>query len=381
MRKRTIPHYSKDKRNKKDTLRVALVFTITQPFGGVRRRILRVYNELCRDKNRISCDVIVGGVNEIRARELFELADCPVDNLNIQAVEEKKRLPLQLIAHHNYDVVHFLHFNRVLCAMQALCAIMHIPVLLTICDYIQAYGLRSSSREKLVHTQWRQSDYIDLLYPLAEEHVKQFTQGKISITPGTFTNLNLFKPAPKDKVIVFSAARLEETKGVQLLMDSINVCQNTIRSHGYQLIVLGRGYLEDYLRSFITEEKLNDIVKMVGYQKTSEHLPSASIFLSLQKYENYPSQSLAEAVACGCYIICTDVGDSRKCASEEFARFVPEDNPEALHEALKEYFIKDEEEKIAVVSAARKFALDKYSIATSLEYYSGILEKLGCGSK
>lgn len=83
--------------------------------------------------------------------------------------------------------------------------------------------------------------------------------------------------------MVYAAARLEDNKDPKLLLRAVNICKDDIRKNGYRVIVLGRGEHEEWMKSYIAENKLNDIVEMAGYQKTSEYLPFAEVFFSLQK--------------------------------------------------------------------------------------------------
>lgn len=63
-------------------------------------------------------------------------------------------------------------------------------------------------------------------------------------------------------------------------------------------------------------------------------LSQAKIFLSLQKIENYPSQSLLEAMASGCAVIATDVGETRRLLDESCAILI-DSSPLALANAIK----------------------------------------------
>ena len=56
-----------------------------------------------------------------------------------------------------------------------------------------------------------------------------------------------------------------------------------------------------------------------------EVLAQTKIFLSLQKTNNYPSQSLLEAMASGCAIIATDVGETRRLLDETRSILIPYD--------------------------------------------------------
>ena len=227
-----------------------------------------------------------------------------------------------------------------------------------------------------VKLQLRLANHVDLLNPSGADFISRYVKKEnLSITPGTFTDLTLFKPQEKNKTIVYAAARLEESKNPILFIESINEARDAIRAAGYRVILLGQGQYEEYLQNYVKDHDLTDIVHLAGYDKTSKYMPTANVFFSTQVLENYPSQSLAEAAACGCYAIITDVGDSRRCADESFAAFV-KPSKEELAQALVRYIGYSEQEKKAIVEKARAFAETHYSIEESKKYYLEILKKL-----
>jgi GalNAc-alpha-(1->4)-GalNAc-alpha-(1->3)-diNAcBac-PP-undecaprenol alpha-1,4-N-acetyl-D-galactosaminyltransferase len=75
---------------------------------------------------------------------------------------------------------------------------------------------------------------------------------------------------------------------------------------------------------------------------TSKILKKSKIFVSLQQHENYPSQSLIEAIATKNIIIATDVGDTRKIVKEKYSKLISIDTY-SLVEALLDLFEKEEQ--------------------------------------
>lgn len=341
--------------------------------GGLLRRISRVYNSLCSQNENLSCDILlVGGSKKEKTETMFNKIDCSTDNLRIIRMSPIECL-LFLLFTNRYSLVHFWGNSRFSEILQRILRIKRQKALYTVCDYRVGYGLFDETVMKRVRRLFRNAEYIDLLYPAAEEFVRENTKGKVFITPGTFTDLSIFKPEKKEKIMVYAAARLEDNKNPMLLVRAVNLCRDEIRKNGYRVIILGDGEYKEYLKSYIGKNDLIDIVALAEYQKTSKYLPSAEVFFSLQENENYPSQSLAEAVACGCYSIITDVGDSRKCATEQFASFV-EGTETAVAMAIRKYFSMDEKEKRDIINSAREFALKNYSIEKIKDYYMSLLD-------
>lgn len=95
--------------------------------------------------------------------------------------------------------------------------------------------------------QLRLVDHVDLLYPSGTDFVSRHVKkGRLTVTPGTFTDLTRFKPQQKYKTIVYAAARLEDSKDPILFIESINEAREAIRAAGYRVILLGQGKYETH---------------------------------------------------------------------------------------------------------------------------------------
>lgn len=61
---------------------IAFVFYSKNSFGGAKRRLTRVYNEICADNNDLKCNIIIRGCDLHTALARFRQADCDVENIN-----------------------------------------------------------------------------------------------------------------------------------------------------------------------------------------------------------------------------------------------------------------------------------------------------------
>ncbi len=359
-----------------NNLKVGLLLYINGSLGGAERRLVRVYDEMCKKDNSIICDVLVRCCDYNRTLEIFDESNCLPFYLNIKCFRSAKEcLKYQFV--NKYDVIHFFDPNRFNLFSQIVCKIKRRANLYSVCAVRDAYGQSDLKRTFTIRLQARLADAIDLLYPSGIQYISSLTnKDKITITPNTFTDLNLFYPSEKQKIMLFAAARLEKFKNPILLVDAVNIAQTAMRDSGYRVIILGKGDLQADLEKKISDYGIGDIIHLLGYKKSSEYIPEAEVFFSLQISENYPSQSLAEATACGCYLIITDVGDSRRCGDESFCSFI-DSSPETLAMAIKNYIeSRDCNEKNPYIDAARTFAIKNYDINVSRKYFSNILEGL-----
>jgi glycosyltransferase involved in cell wall biosynthesis len=134
---------------------------------------------------------------------------------------------------------------------------------------------------------------------------------KIQIAPGSFTDLTLCQPAPiKRKEVVF-AARFVDVKNPLLFAHAIPIL---LRHHpDAHVWFLGNGPLETQIRQ---ELNVAQHVTIRFEPQPTRVLNHSSIFVSLQSQENYPSQSLLEAMACANAIVATDVGETWRLVDE-----------------------------------------------------------------
>lgn len=359
-------------------MRIAVLFghNSIKAFGGAERRLTRVYNEICAENDDLKCDIVVRGCDLDTALELFRQTDCDVSRINnVYTFNNRFKYLLHILFVRKYNLVHFGGEGRLKILVQLAYKLINKKTIYTIWGYSIAYNRLPKNKMRMVKILLRLADHVDLLYPAGADFISQYVKKEnLSITPGTFTDLDVFKPQKKNKTIVYAAARLEDAKNPILFIESINECRDEIRTAGYKVVLLGQGKYEGHLHNYVKEKELTDIVCLTGYDRTSKFMPTASVFFSTQKLENYPSQSLAEAAACGCYLIITDVGDSRRCADKSFAAFVKAE-PKALSQALVKYIDFSQEEKEAIIANARAFAEENYSIEKSKKYYAEILKK------
>lgn len=294
----------------------------------------------------------------------------------------------RLVVH--FDVSPFMQI------IGALCKFKKIKILTIIADYHLAYGAkwhfwkilffnkdrRSSGLKAKIKDFLRSfylryiSENIDTLYPSSEKYLKnEFKSKKITITPSSFTDLNRFKPGVKSRKIVFLAARLDEDKNPWLLLDAVDLIQDKIREKKYSVYFCGRGYFEKDLKHESKKRNIDDIVFFPGYVESSFMLKDADVFCSLQVKENYPSQSLVEAISCGCFIIATNVGDTNIILESEFSSLVRNDRKDLAH-TLFSYMNKSEAEKEKAKNSARRFAEKKFKIDYSLNHYNKIIKEI-----
>lgn len=91
----------------------------------------------------------------------------------------------------------------------------------------------------------------------------------------------------KSKIIT-AAGRLEYEKGFDLLVDSINPIQHTLRQFGYQVFIYGEGQEQSNLQKQINTHGMSDIIKLKGAtQDLSKKLAMSEITVVPSRNEGF----------------------------------------------------------------------------------------------
>jgi len=204
-----------------------------------------------------------------------------------------------------------------------------------------------------------------ILEKLKEKGVN-FNENKALFTPNSFILYNNFEPEyPKNNWIVFSA-RLTKIKNPQLLLEAVSIL-NRRNINDFSVKFLGDGILLPELVKQKKELKLENVFFEGGVSNTSKYLRHSKIFISVQKDNNYPSQSLLEAMACENAIIASDVGETRKLVTEDEGILVPL-LAEKIADALQ-FLIENPTECERLGMNARRKALEEHNIDKYAKYF------------
>jgi glycosyltransferase involved in cell wall biosynthesis len=117
---------------------------------------------------------------------------------------------------------------------------------------------------------------------------------------------------PDDTTLLVAVGRIDRQKNPQLLLDVCKILKN--ESIAFHLVWIGDGILMSDVKVFVEENGLERNVALIGLQSASaiaDFLRSADIFCLSSAYEGMPI-SVLEALACGCPVVSTDVGEIRR---------------------------------------------------------------------
>lgn len=275
--------------------------TDNQPFLYIfyfnRRFLYRINAENNRFKN-LNAQIIVFGINQKwKDYLLFNICSRLLDLIHLWLLLLLKNIISRT------DIVHFVTTNTY----------RFLPLFANtkkVGSFYNSDYTYQELKEKRYCKILREDIYWDCLSSDISDvfiHKFKFPQRMVFTSPCSFIDMDetCFDPLKKEKIISF-VARFEEQKGVTLLLKSLKGIITYLPDIKFQII--GYGSMERQIILFIKENNLQNNIDILFTPNPKQFLVKSIIFLSLQDKENYPSQSLLEAMACGNAIVATNVG-------------------------------------------------------------------------
>lgn len=172
------------------------------------------------------------------------------------------------------------------------------------------------------------------------------------------------------KKIAF-VGRLTPIKNPELFIDAIKYVVS--KNISVEAIILGEGPLLQLLLNKIDLLNLKEVIKIEFSAEPLSYLMESSIFTSLQKGDNYGSQSLLEAMGQSCAIVATNVGETGKLISDDVGILI-DPTTEQLGEALIKLLLNPNLAYELGVNASTK-ATCQYNADKYIEYLEELYEK------
>lgn len=152
----------------------------------------------------------------------------------------------------------------------------------------------------------------------------------------------------KEKIVVF-AGRLDDQKDPMFFLKAVHKLAEQGKTYGYKFKIFGKGPLQHELEKYIVEHKLKDNVTIGFNPKMRNELVKSQCFVSTQLYENFPSMSMAEAMACQNVIIAKNVGQTNLFVRHNYNGYLcHNDDINDLVDKLKAFFSLSDDERASM---------------------------------
>ena len=221
------------------------------------------------------------------------------------------------------------------------------------------------------------SDFVDFLSPYIADGVLErkirVNKKTISITPCSFSDYSKCIPGNKKEFIVSYAARIFPDKNPMLYLEAAKIIVKKYPFVKFNLMGTGLPGLQSEILEFIEINELRKNVIFNFHPNPPEVFSESTVFVSIQSTNNYPSQSVLEAMACGNAVIASDVGDTRMFVNEDVGILIPLDLISVVNAI--ELLINDREYALRLGKNAREFVIKNHTIERCADYYLSLIEK------
>lgn len=360
------------------------LLVLGEHLGGAEIRFLRIFKELVRNSIPINLIFCQGYLNKVISFDEFKDFECFNDKIKfINSFDYYKKRSFNIIYNHISEIIEsdaVIHFNQNFPAAH-LKRIRHKTVYTYNENSLNRFSFKDHIFFFLILFR---ANAIDILDPIIYSKYKRIFFFKKNFHKTKAGSLDLkdfqFNLNNKENSIVFSG-RFNEQKQVLLYVNSIEylsqylIAQNILNIKFY---VIGDGPLTNIVDEKIASLRQKGIIIHHGYMKDYKKIIEHSkIFLSIQKYNNYPSNSLMEAMAAGNIPIVTNNGSTKLLAKESFSYYLPEKfTPQDLSSCVSSIFKLNQTDYEEKAKLARKTIKDEYNVHLSAKYYINIYNSL-----
>lgn len=373
------------------------IFMIAHTIGGSQKRFANLFNYLRRNgnhdyylfTNRYLYDRLVemnlldreaDNIELLLTRNILNLTDRPGVNvrvfgkIRIRGLNIPRNLLQRLefliekrkYSHLEFDVAHFVFSGIYKDTIQRKSLVLEC----------QSAGLE--------HDDWKKRHFRSLLaeaqkVSIASERIKSILEelsnikddGKYKVNPCSFVDYSRCVIGDKEPIIVFCGS-LIPIKNPLLLIDAVDRLRSMTDSD-FRVFILGTGPLKKEVDDRITKLTLRETVISMFHPDPSEILSRSLIFVSLQSYDNYHSQALMEAMACGCAIVASDAGETWRLIDESAGFRVPLDAQEIADRIL--FLLKNPEIAEELGRNAREKVMREHRLDIYADYAENLYEE------
>lgn len=193
------------------------------------------------------------------------------------------------------------------------------------CSVVNSIKRSKSDFSRIQYLLWKRvikkSLWIDFLSPSIATNMKAIfgfiiKDKRSSISPCSFSysadlkfslQEDFSEIEAKKKIDVLFLSRFISGKGVEVLLHALKILED--QRIKMRVTIAGFGELEGYIQDSIKNFSYVDCEICFSLNPMSL-LEVSRLVLSIQQYENYPSQTILEAASCFATIIATNVGDT-----------------------------------------------------------------------
>ena len=225
----------------------------------------------------------------------------------------------------------------------------------------------------LFHRAHEQSNHVDILSPFILNGLKSRNylpaKQSYSITACSFIDFSACEIGEKASLDFVFSSRLEEDKNPMNFLKAAMKLGPKYPATNFH--ILGKGRLSDSIILKLKSYPLNNIKYHGFVSNPCSFFAETSVFVSLQTDNNYPSQSVLEAMACGNAIIATDVGDTGLFVNENNGWLINNTTEDLIF--AMENCVNNRQEVSSRGAFAAEYVRKNFTVERAAAYYHSLL--------
>jgi glycosyltransferase involved in cell wall biosynthesis len=241
-----------------------------------------------------------------------------------------------------------------------------VPWIVPVVDHLPKYFDRHSRDCRLLLRAIRTPVRVDCLYRWIALRLEELgaEPAKLYNPAWNCVNHDAFHPEAKDERLVTFVARAIDWKNPLMMVDVI--ARVLHRRPDTRFAVLGTGTMASRLQRVIAARGLQAQVRSGYLEDPSPIVNRSLIHVSLDRFDNFPNQSLMEGMAAGCAIVASRVGETYRVVTEDVGRLAPLD-AEPIGEAILR-LLDDPQKARRLGQAGRERVLANHHVDRYIEY-------------
>lgn len=196
--------------------------------------------------------------------------------------------------------------------------------------------------------------------------------------PFTFTDLSKTRVSKKEKIVTY-LGKFNTTRGallgIETAIEVLKECNDV------KFYFIGHGEDEKRMRELVNKHRLNERITIMYTPDPYPILSKTLVYMALAKYDNYHSQALLEAMASGCAVVATNVGETYRMVDNSNGILV-EPNPSNLAKNVIKMLKNFEKTvKLGLTSVEKvysRFSMEKY-IKSMDKIYTEMYKRITTG--
>lgn len=196
---------------------------------------------------------------------------------------------------------------------------------------------------------------------------------RLRLSAGSCVDVTRFHPGSAKRPWVVFAGRLIEEKNPLLFVEACALVASLLPAARF--FVLGDGPLRAQVEEAVRRHGLESCTEIGWTGEVEAILSEAMVFASLQRMDNYPSQALLEAMACGTAVVATDVGLTRRLVDDSVGLLV-KPTADAVGHAMVT-LLSQPDRAAAMGSRARERVIQQHAMEAYLTYLEELYDDLG----